>query len=105
MTGEEIEKYYRPYGAAQSIDRMRPGFARLGRRMEVTGTASQQVTLGTEAGMQADLRALETLPEPTDHQRAKAHEIRDMLAAKGLMGDRPTKASLAWRPSLLPSPR
>jgi hypothetical protein len=51
MTDEEIEKYYRPYGAAQSIDRMKPGFARLGRRMEVTGTASQQVTLGTEAGM------------------------------------------------------
>ena len=91
MTDEEIEKYYRPYGAAQSIDRMSPGFARLGRRMEVTVTASQQVTLGTEAGMQSYLRALETLPEPTYHQRAKAHEIRDMLAAKGLMGDRPHK--------------
>jgi hypothetical protein len=87
VTDEEIEKY----GAAQGIDRMRRDFPRLRRRMEATGTAGQQVALGTDAGVQADLRVLEKLPEPSAAQRAKAHEIRDLLAAKGLMGDRPYK--------------
>jgi hypothetical protein len=91
MTDEEVEKYYRQYGAAQGIDRMRRDFSRLIRHMEATGTVRQQVVLGTDAGMQADLHALEKLPEPTAAQRAKAHEIRDMLAARGLMGDRPYK--------------
>ena len=91
MTEEEIEKYYSRYGATQGVDRMRRDFPRLRHHMEVTGTDGQQVALGTEAGMQADLRALEKLPEPTAAQRAKAHEIRDMLAARGLMGDRPYK--------------
>ena len=91
MTDEEIAKYYSQYGATQGIDRMRQGFPRLRRRMEATGTAGEPVALGTVAGMQADLRALEKLPEPTDFHEAKAHEIRDMLAVTGLMGDRPCK--------------
>jgi hypothetical protein len=56
--------------------------------MEATGTASQPVALDTIAGLQAALHAREKLPEPTADQRAKAHEIRDVLAAMGLMGDR-----------------
>jgi hypothetical protein len=88
---DAIEKYYSQYGAAQGIDRMRRGFPRLRHHMETTGTAGEPVAQGSVAGMQADLRALERLPEPTAFQEAKAHEIRDMLSAAGLMGDRPYK--------------
>jgi Pyridoxamine 5'-phosphate oxidase len=41
--------------------------------------------------MKADLRALERLPEPTAFQEAKAHEIRDLLSATGLMATGPTR--------------
>lgn len=85
MREEDLAKYYEHYGAAQGIERMRPGFARLARRMVVTGTAAQQMTVGTDAGMQADEHALSKLPKPTPAQKAKAHEIRNMLAVKGLI--------------------
>jgi hypothetical protein len=59
--------------------------------MEATGTGSQRLALGTVAQMQADLRVLETAPDPTPFQRATAHQIRDVLAIMGFMGDRPYK--------------
>jgi hypothetical protein len=59
--------------------------------METTGTVGQKVAPGTEAGMQADEHALAKLLEPTAAQKAKAHEIRDLLAVRGLMDDRPYK--------------
>lgn len=49
MTEGDLAKYYSQYGAAQGIDRMGPGLPRKIRRMKATGTASQQVTLGTNA--------------------------------------------------------
>lgn len=41
--------------------------------------------------MQADEHALSKVPEPTAAQRAKAREIRDLLAVRGMMGSRPYK--------------
>jgi hypothetical protein len=91
VTDEELATYYSQSLAGQSIEGMRPGFSRLARRMEATGTAGQQLALGSVAQLQADLRVLETAPDPTPHQRATAHNIRDVLAHMGLMGDRPYK--------------
>jgi len=96
VTPTEIESYLRQTQFAQTIKALRKDFPDMIRHWRKLSIDLVPVRLGSVTALFVDLHLLERVPEPTHFQRAKAHEIRDMLAAMGLMGDRKYKG-LAYK--------
>lgn len=77
LTQDDIARYLSETRAVQSVEAMRPSFARWLRRLRELGLADVPLTLGSESARRVDLFALQDSVNLAARQRA--HDVRDTV--------------------------